>query len=395
MLKSINLIRDKVSEVFCWYFFLFLLVISVSLDNGKAAVNFYRVWICIPVLLCIRWSDFKQIISVRFVQYFLALTAWLSISLLWSDSHKLHNMAAKLLATTALLFMVANLVMYQKSRLVQAEVCYVVSAMVLVLMIYLKWGYLGNDFSGSPYGSFGYYNLVAWFLSSACTVALSLILNKPRKSILLLFIAAFIVLLVSVVLFKSRGALLGLFTGSALLVTRFYWKALISLKGIVFVLVVAASLFLLLTLFIDTGSVSAYVSNLLSRADAGRFLIYEEAFKRIAESTSTLVFGHGIAADPENIVWRGMKIVHWHSVYISTLFYGGLVGLMLFLLCVLKRPYEIYIRKSIPNTWDFVVMGMMVTLMFDGNRFYEYPGGMLLAFTLPLFLANLVGSRRA
>ena len=37
-------------------------------------------------------------------------------------------------------------------------------------------------------------------------------------------------------------------------------------------------------------------------------------------------------------------------------------------------------------------MGMMVTLMFDGNRIYEYPGAMLLAFILPLFLANLVDS---
>lgn len=66
--------------------------------------------------------------------------------------------------------------------------------------------------------------------------------------------------------------------------------------------------------------------------------------------------------------------------------------MLLFLLCVFKRPYEIYIMKAKPNSRDFVVMGMMVALMFDGNRIYEYPGGMLLAFTLPLFLANLVGS---
>ncbi|MET4694130.1 O-antigen ligase family protein [Endozoicomonas lisbonensis] len=393
MLGSIHLIRSKVSEVFCWYFFLFLLFISVFIDNGKAVVNFYRVWVCIPVLLCVRWSDIKGIVNVRFVQYFLALTVWLSLSLLWSDSDKLHNMAAKILATTALLFMIGNLVAHQNIRLIQAEFYYIGSALVLIVMIYLKWGYLGNDYSGNPLGSFGYYNLVAWFLSAAAIVALSLICNKPRKSTLWLLVAAFIVLLTSVVMFKSRGALLGLLTGCTLLITRLYWTVFVSLKGILYVLVVSTSIFLLFTLFIDTNSMTVYVSDLLSRADAGRFLIYENAYKTITESISTLLFGHGIAADPGNIVWRGMKVAHWHSIYVSTLFFGGLVGLLLFLLCVFKRPYEIYIKKAKPNSWDFVVMGMMVTLMFDGNRIYEYPGGMLLAFTLPLFLANFIGSR--
>ena len=392
MFRNINFLRNKLSEVYCWYFFLFLLLISILIDDGKAVVNFYRVWICIPVLLCIRWRDFKKIINIRFIQYFLSLTIWLSISLLWSDSNKLHNMAAKLLATTALLFMVANLVVYQKSRLVKAEVCYVLSALVLVLMIYLKWGYLGDHYSASPYGSFGSYNLVAWFLSAACIVSLSLVLNKAQQKFFWLFAVAFVALLISLILLMSRGALLGLLTGSVLLISHFYWQTITLRRTIAFILVATAFLFLLYTFFIDTSSTEAYFSYLFSRADSGRFLIYKEAYEKITESIFSLLFGHGIAADPSNIVWREMKVAHWHSIYISTLFFGGLVGLLLFLLCVFKRPYEIYIKKEKPNSWDFVVMGMMVTLMFDGNRLYEYPGGMLLAFTLPLFLANLVGS---
>ena len=390
--RTINYSKEKVTEVFCWYFFLFLLFISVFIDNGKAVVNFYRVWICTPVLLCVRWQDAKCFLNNRFVQLFLLLTLWLTASLFWSDSHKLHNMAVKILATLALLYMLFSLVRYQSEKLLMAEWCYVVAAVVLVAAIYTKWGYVGSYYNGNPFGAFGYYNVVAWFLAAAGIVACSLMLDQKRFHRLLAGMF-FLTLIVAVILFKSRGALLGLLVGCSLLVIRYLWNQL-SIKTLLFVAVactVGVCLFYLH--WGEQFGVSHFINELLRRSDAGRFQIYQNAYEAITQSQQTLWFGHGIAADPSNVFSSGFIASHWHSIYISSLFFGGIVGLAFFLLCVFKRPYEIIIKKAKANSWDYVVIGMMVTFLFDGNRIYEYPGGMLLAFTLPLFLANLVDSR--
>ncbi|AMO56825.1 hypothetical protein GZ77_02330 [Endozoicomonas montiporae] len=388
----IHSLKEKITVTFCWFFVLFLLAISVLLDNGKTVVNFYRIWICIPVLLCIRWKDAQKFLSVRFVQLFLLLTLWLTISLYWSDSHKLHNMAAKLLATVALLYLVFSVIRYQTNKLVVLQWCFVVAAVILVVMIIMKWGSIQQHYSGTPFGVFGYYNVVTWFLAAAGIIACSLMIDQNR--LYKWFAGAlFLALIVAILCFKSRGSLLGLFTGCGLLLFSSVWHRFSHQLILLCITFGAVVCWLFYLFFGEKLGLSLYLQELLVRADAGRFEIYQEAYRVITASWQTLWFGHGIAADPSNIVWRGMKIAHWHSIYISTLFFGGLIGLALFLLCVFKRPCDIFLRKQKANAWDYVVIGMMVTLLFDGNRFYEYPGGMLLAFTLPLFLANLTGSR--
>lgn len=391
LIRVINYAKEKVTEKFCWYFLLFLLLISVFIDNGKAVVNFYRVWICIPILLCIRWRDATHFVNDRFVQLFLLLTLWLGISLFWSDSEKLHNMAAKILATLALLYMVFSLVRFQRQKLALAQWVYAFSGLVLIVAIYIKWGYIGQYYADNPYGTFVYYNVVAWFLAAAAIVSCSLIFEERRYARLLAGIL-FVLLTAAVVLFKSRGALLGLLAGSGLLIFWHLWNKF-SFKKILFCIFASAGcVYLFYMGWGEQLGVDHYIRGSLQRADAGRFLIYQNAFEAITLSPKTILFGHGIAADPSNVIWDNFTASHWHSIYISTLFFGGITGLFFFLLCVFKRPYEIFIKRAKHNAWDFAVMGIMVTLLFDGNRIYEYPGGMLLAFTLPLFLANFVGS---
>lgn len=384
-----SLIKLKVSEQWCWYFFLVILFVPTFTDYEKLVINLYRVWICIPVLICIRWKDFNPFMKNRFVQLFLLLTAWFTLSLTWSDSDTIHNMAAKMLATLALLFLIFNISRYQFERFKKLDYYYILAALLLLSAVYYKWGVIDTSLPGIIFGVFENRNPIAWFSASAAIISFFHVVHARNRLHLILFSISFLLLTSATLSLSSRGALLGLLTGTMIVV---FSKAP-SLKSF-FVYLSIILIALLTTIVTIELYYSDYFSGLIERADSHRFEIYVNAITRITESPSTFFFGHGIAASPRNMIGESV-INNWHSIYINATFYGGIIALFLLLSCLLKRPYEIIIKKSKISSWDAVVLGMMVTLQFDGHRIYEYPGGLLFVLTIPMFIANILASENS
>ena len=373
--------KKMIIEKWSFYFLIIAIIVPSFIDYSKSVVNIYRALLCLPILLLIRWTDLKVFYKNTFFRLFSLLSLYFTISLIWSDGDSLHNMATKILATYAFMLMVLCSAKYNQKKVENFDTIYIVSAIILLISIAIKWSGIGTFFTDDIFGVFGNRNPVSWFTAGATIAAFFRIINNRQLRIL--FIAAFSILVTSLLLMASRGSILGTAVGMACIILS---KCFSSDKSKSYLLysVIGISIAVLCIQIIAP----EYISSLISRADSNRFTIYSIAIEKITSSPTTLLFGQGIASSARITLDNGTIINNFHSVYLNMAFYGGLIALSLFLSCLLIRPYKILTGASKLNQWDAIVFGIMVTLMFDGHRIFEYPGGMLFAFMLPLFLAN-------
>ena len=383
----INSVKAFISERASWHLLLAVLFLPVLLNDNKGVINIYRVLICIPVLLCIRWTDFQDFLKNRFFYLFSATTLWFTLSLIWSESNSIHNMAGKILASFALLLLTYNCSKYHPDKIKNIKNYFIASCIILVFSILLNAGKLDNTLDGDIFGVFSNRNPVSWILAAGSVLAFhSMLFEKKFK---LLHGVSFIFLFCVIFNIASRGSLLGVVAGCifAVIYKGYHYKNKIQRRKL-YKLIVSAILLLLISSAIGYTIFFEEIYSLISRSDSFRFEIYSNAYKAITSSVQSLFFGHGIASSARNTLSNGVLINNWHSVYINALFYTGLIGLFLFAACIANRFIDAFLHKKEINCWDSAVISSIVIFAFDGHRFFDYPGGILLAFTLPLFFAN-------
>ncbi len=105
------------------------------------------------------------------------------------------------------------------------------------------------------------------------------------------------------------------------------------------------------------------LDQVLNRKTTGRFEIWEQAIEQI---TAKPIFGNGLAITNRyhftNEYGSVFEASHIHSLYLSTLFQGGIVGLALFLslyFLFAKNYLELIANRSSPHVWigGWVIMG--------------------------------------
>lgn len=202
------------------------------------------------------------------------------------------------------------------------------------------------------------------------------------------------------------GAAIFLLYTTGLTGTRSVWPGLLaaaialvvmqhnrSLRGRVILAsaIVAASVAVL-----ATAIAFGYGDELLRRSTSFRPEIWSATLLLLAESW---LFGAGITAD-STLYWQGLVFEHPHSIYFSTLFYGGAVGLVLLLgLIVLSVMRLVKARGDAFAAGALALLAFgAVTLAVDGNRVLEKMDFVWLAFWLPIALAistRAIGSDRS
>jgi O-antigen ligase len=91
-------------------------------------------------------------------------------------------------------------------------------------------------------------------------------------------------------------------------------------------------------------------------------------------------FGHGLTADPRTLLSDGKILTHPHSVYVGTLFYGGIVGLLLFIALVLSALLHGFVRLKKP------IHFMSATMVLYGALCMVAQGNMLIHHVKPFWL---------
>ncbi|WP_263081127.1 O-antigen ligase family protein [Endozoicomonas sp. Mp262] len=233
------------------------------------------------------------------------------------------------------------------------------------------------------FGAFFKPGPLAVFFSAAALM--SLFLAGTKKNLSLVYIALMVVFFVCTIITQSRSGLLMFASGAiAYLLLERSQKSLL-----IFLVVTALCTLSLATIYFYNPDP---ILDLWERKDAQRFLIYQNGFSMITESPLTTVIGHGLAID-KLIPYSSHFETHIHMLYMNIVFQTGLIGLLLFLFAVGWRFYNIIFKRTPYNSWDIILIGMLVAFLFDGNKFYVYPGGTMAAFLLPLFITNLVPER--
>ena len=113
-----------------------------------------------------------------------------------------------------------------------------------------------------------------------------------------------------------------------------------------------------------------------------RFEIFDNAWNAIVEKP---FFGHGFGASSHNIIREKFIIYHYHNMYLSVFFYGGLVGIILFLLMIILFLVRNFRCSS--KGWYSVVVMALVAFVVDGNHFITYPSAELYVFLLPIMVS--------
>lgn len=370
-------IKKNLCEKYC---FIFLLIITASLvliNDNKLVINIYRLFICLPVLLCVRRDDLREFIKNPFVKLFIILTLWSTATLLWSEPGKLLNMATKLLTTLVLLYLIHLIFLYQPKQIRQFDRYYIGAALVLAANLWLRYGTTyPQDWI---FGVFGNINNTGWFFASAIVIALYKLVYDQYK---ILSALAAALLILAIIPTNTLAAYIAVGIGTFILLISILKQ---SYQKWIYTTVLSSLCLIILLHFLYPD----FFLPLYTRFDNGRVIIYLNAYKEITASISSLFFGSGLATDARNALPSGQVINNWHSIYINMAFYAGLVGLALLLACFTRRLFAVFTGKTTILPWDLAVTGMLVAMLFDGNRIYTYPGGYFIALLIPLFIANL------
>ncbi len=200
----------------------------------------------------------------------------------------------------------------------------------------------------------------------------------------LLYLGMLSVLFSYMMLAQSRGPLL------ALAVTIFGWPILESFSRkegdhshrnnfFLLLLIIFAAIAVLFILYPD------FFKSCLFRGTAYRREIWGQG---LLQAWDAPYFGHGLNADTRLILSNGEEMVHHHSVYMTTLFCGGIVGLLL--LIVLTGSA---IRQGLTQTGELQKFLLTCMLLFgalcmitDGHTLIRHPKPVWLFFWFPIAL---------
>ena len=314
-------IKKKVSEDYCWFFLLIALSAPLLITDEKLATNIYRVFICIPVLFCIRYKDLSLYIQSYFFKLFLALAAWSFTSLLWSEYGTIHNMVGKILATLVITLLIFNTANYHPKSFASLDIFFIAISLLLLSHLFLKLDYFTYSFTEVNLGIISNKNEFSWISASATILSLSRALITKNLTKKITFCIIFTVLLVITFALESRGALLGAFFGIIGIIAKYQ----IDKKNYRSFLFIGISIITIITL--SSLFSPGYFSDLIERADSHRFDIYLQAYDRITDSPFSLFFGYGIASS-SRLTLDGIGLINnYHSIYINTAFYTGVIGL--------------------------------------------------------------------
>jgi O-antigen ligase len=373
---------------------LFWLLVSfmlgwVLLPSDRPLYNRHHDWLAYGLVLpvAILWHGRALLAAFRTSAVLKAaavFTAWMALSILWSRGLSEIGPVRGLLEVAAATVVPAALFVVLRGNRIEtlarwmAGAAAVMASLAVVVWAsgHRPWGErLGRPFNFEHPNLFGHTLAVATVL--ACWLAVRRSRSGKERAIWSLVT---IVGLGGVVLTLGRASMVATMAGLALVVVLAgRWKLLI-LGG-------AAAI---------VGAVTAgdLVADRLARGDAGRDVIWTELLDRTRDRP---LIGNGLRTD-DGVVFakgssdfpRGFTMPHAHSIFVSTLFHGGAVGLGLLIGLIglaLGAAWRAWRRSGDSLALPLLSAGL-VCLAVDGHRVVGNPHlSVYLLFWFPVALA--------
>jgi O-antigen ligase len=375
-------LRAAVRERYAWVALLVFFAICFLPANSTGATNLYRLFVVVPMLLCVRPADLAAIWREAPARWFLALCAWLSLSLLWDGwSYKDVKLLLRELNVLALFYLVFLIGALHRQRMGLLLDALVVLGVLGAALIVNDWPELReqgwNYHAASARGIFKHHVLVGWALASVTLIALYRCLTAPGALAAALHGIATLGIAMLVLWVQARGAYLVLAGGGLLILLRWRGRRAAALAAAGAALGLAVGLAL-------HDRLAELADHLLARGTSGRPEIWQQGWRHLQDGGWQPWWGRGLSADAATQV-AGETVAHYHNLLLNQWFYSGLIGVVLYLGWLVSL-----LRRALSNPrlqlWGIWVAAMQLGFITDGDRLFVNPSAMLLAFLLPAFL---------
>ncbi len=363
---------------------LLLILLYFLGDDGQAAFfpSYLASIVCL-LLLAIPGVHREALKSPR-LGIALLLIAWLAASPAWSGRFSWDYPASAALLATFLAGFTMNgqrfpaLVDWVSVTLVAAGA----AAAAISVYLYYSVGFNPLDEKDRLYALGRNYQptISAISFSIPLIVACAYTLTGRRHLARIASALAAIPLIWAILLTGTRGAWLGLAgaaVASVLFLTSVNWRTRLVASGSVLVLV---------AIVIGIAIVSGHGDFILRRSTSFRPEIWMATLERL--TAGSWLIGNGINVSAA-VSWKHLTFDHAHSIYLSTLFYGGGVGLGLLLVLMLASGLPMARRVwSQRHAIAFATLAFAaITLAVDGNRVIEKVDHIWIAFWFPMLFA--------
>ncbi len=365
-----------------------LLPITYFLAKSSVVVYFPSYLIGLSVLALLTTKEFSQVVrqSKTTLLYVVCFLIYMALSALWSANPSLKSLGLYLAYILLIITFVFSfsLLELRFPRFVELFLLLLlVSASISIcysIHLFQTLGYETPE-DDRMYSMGGVSNPVISALSYGTVFVLSLsFLSQCKDRILgILIVLMMSIILIGIIYTQTRSVWVGI-------VAAFFTLIFVSSKSTFKHKLFQCGLAILVLLAILTIIwMLGYHESLLERSTSFRPEIWQEVTRRLPQDN--LLFGYGIAANPE-VHYQHLVFAHPHSIYLSTVFYGGLVGLALFF-ALLGRLAFVLVRNS--NADLVLVMPLLVyglvCLIVDGDKLVRKVNFIWLLVWLPVALA--------
>lgn len=237
------------------------------------------------------------------------------------------------------------------------------------------FGYQGNNpIQGAVLHGFAF--LVGW---------LGITIKKTHYKTYAVYLFSMGIILVSIVFTQSRGPILAFLI--ALTAVLVFTKGDKKTGVLLFVLGLAAVAGLL--------SSDSLVPNMIARGASHRLEIFKIGIHQFLESP---LFGHGSAAEPSIVLENGRRISHFHNIVLSVAFWGGITGVLLLSLTVIRagvQGIKVFIKDK-DMLWIVLLLYGCLYCMTDEHDIFNHPDSLWVIFWLPIIaiIAKELGHKR-
>lgn len=193
-------------------------------------------------------------------------------------------------------------------------------------------------------------------------------------------------LITAIILAESRGAWLALAASVVVILALHKWKSKKQFLAVVATFTVAL---LTLSFFLYQ---QGHTDVFLRRSFSFRPEIWEATLN--AWLNVSVIFGAGIATKIDLTIPPN-RFMHPHSIYLSTLYYGGILGLLCFIALLGRLLWLIKSRtdRNLAVYATPLLMFGLVVLIFDGNKLIEKVDFLWLCLWLPIALLLVAEAR--
>lgn len=360
--------------------------------SSKSHSTFFYVFVGFPFLILI----FRK--KVAFPSFFSSRTFLLSTiflvymfsALFWADNYELSDISKngrRVLYILIFLGVTMHLIQVHPNFLQRLLLLLCWTAAITAIG-YIMFFYSQHPFPSSRLGGYGllYNPIEASSIYGMVFVVCVYVLGQQRSvKMRLLYWGILPALFSYILLAQSRGPLL------ALAVTIFAWQVLAWL--------------------LHEGGKDNHRNRLLVvlllifAASVASFVYYPEFFKSfflresyrletwgkvLVRVTDAPFFGHGLNADSQTIMSDGFVMLHPHSIYLATLYYGGIVGLFLLVALIGLAIWQGVARIGKPQSFLLTCMVMFgaLCMVTDGKTLIQHPKPFWIFFWFPIALIS-------